>query len=176
MGPFSRLLHHSGKKTSYCTPCPGGLFLNVSEWVEVFNRTVYGLSDKPAVYHPSHQWSHPQSGPLVCVPPPPPPSNGTVLTGISVIFGCEIMLTHKSSMPGVAVSVSTQTHTFAYFLTQVLSYCPDNSFLVSVDNGCHWLKSRTWWKTDKNIWKHLYSYAVLHYSLSHHVNNNTELT
>lgn len=69
MGLFSRLLHHSGKKTSYCAPCLGGLFLNVSEWVEVLNRTVYGLSDKPAVYHPSHQWSHPQSGPLVCVPP-----------------------------------------------------------------------------------------------------------
>lgn len=118
----------------------------------------------------------PSLGPWSVCPPPPPPSNGTVLTGISVIFGCEIMLTHKSSMPGVAVSVSTQTHTFAYFLTQVLGYCPDNSFLVFVDSGCHWLNSRTWWKTDKNIWKHLYSYAVLHYSLSHHVNNNTELT
>lgn len=34
------------------------------------NHTVYSLSNKPAVCHPSHHWSHPLSGPRVCPPSP----------------------------------------------------------------------------------------------------------
>lgn len=71
------------------------------------NHTVYSLFNKPAVYHPSHHWSHPLSGPLVLSTPPPflvfLASHATVLTGISVIFGWKIVLTRKSSMPGKAV-------------------------------------------------------------------------
>lgn len=55
------------------------------------NHTVCSLSNKPAVCHPSHHWSHPLSGPPVCPPSLPSvllASHGTVLTGISVISGC----------------------------------------------------------------------------------------